>query len=256
MITKVDASSTSTSASATLRPPIRVSIYDGIPADGAPLLREYLRPFGAIPPSLPELVTNSLDDAFSWPRHYFDRIEKCFPPGILADLRDKHQLADRSGAYCGIDAMGVADNMICHALSQKLGVPLQPLRFRAAVEWDGYCQQELADMPSPPDHIFGDIKSFFKPGPLRRLLAMQQKGITVPLSALLPLVKSGRAVSRSAWCVTHNKICVHPRCTIHQGSPACTDMSQMGGRAGLDGSTMIDFAAWCCMRLEMEDRRN
>ncbi len=68
------------------------------------------------------------------PKHLFGVIDTMFAPGLLLDFKRRHQQADRSGAYCGIDAMGVADNLIIHTLSARLGCAMSPMPFRAAVE--------------------------------------------------------------------------------------------------------------------------
>lgn len=207
-----------------------------------------------MPPSCPPVnfrptVVRDLDGAFNWARDYFKVIHELMPPGILLDLKSKIENTDRSTAYSGIDAMGVADGTLCHVLGQLLGQPVRPMAFRAATECDLPCQAELLRMPVPPEHIFDDVKAFLRPSVLKDLQFMSTTGVQPPLQAFVPLVKSGKAVVDYAPCRVHGRVCKHPRTKMHQGSPACTDFSSMGSQEGTDGPTMAEFAAWAALRI-------
>ncbi len=111
-----------------------------------------------------------------------------------------------------------------------------------------HLHDELLELPTPPDHIFGDVKSFYVNSVLEELESLGKKGSKVSWSALRGIVHSGKAVKQSAWCFVHNKPCEHPRCNVHQASPSCVDFAWCGTRSGANGETMQDYAAWCCLR--------
>jgi len=142
--------------------------------------------------------------------------------------------------------------MLVHVLSEKVGAT-RPLPFKAAVERDGYFESELMASPNGPHHMFGDVKSFYRPDVLRHIQDLQAKNIDIPLTALVPLVKRGKAATTSAWCSRCNKVCEHPRCTLHQGSPSCMDCAHCGTKDGITGLTMPDLAAWAAMRRALKE---
>jgi hypothetical protein len=221
----------------------------------APVLRDYVRPLPSVPAPTP-VAARSLDEAFSWPRHFYENVRRSFPDGVLLDLKERFSIADRTSAYSGLDAMGVACNQLTHVLGQILGgAPLDPMPLRACTEWDPYLQAEILDGPHAPEHQYGDVKTFWAPGVLQTLANFEKRGIAVPLSALMSTIKAPGSVSTTAWCHIHKKPCTHPRATFHQGSPACTDVSPFGQRSGVEGTTMQDFAAWCALRLVLKDVR-
>jgi hypothetical protein len=111
-----------------------------------------------------------------------------------------------------------------------------------------YLHAELRESLTPPEHIFGDVKSFFVKEVLLELADLQKAGAKITFASLRGMIKSGSAVAHSAYCFVHGVVCKHPRCELHQASPACVDFSPCGRHAGSAGSTMPDFAAWCALR--------
>ena len=115
-----DAAASSTSRTA---PELHARLWRPIrmqpPPQQLPHVREYVKPPKHLP-KRPLLTTRSVDDSMSWPRHYYKTVQDVFPPGVLGDLANRFELMDRSGSFCGLDAMGITTGGLTHVLGQIL----------------------------------------------------------------------------------------------------------------------------------------
>ena len=148
--------------------------------------------------------------------------------------------------------------MLVHVLTRLLGrkqgseSAVKPLDHVAAVEMNAHCQKVLLDSPSPPAHLFTNQNHFWKPKVWKQIQSLRSGGVCISLESLVPLIK-GKPVRSAAFCICCKKICEHPRANMHQGSPPCVAFSSMGNHSTTEGDTMVDFAAWCAMRLLLEE---
>ena len=96
---------------------------------------------------------------------------------------------------------------MAHALSDKLGEQAMPPLHLASIEKNDQCQQEMADHPNRPCHQFSDMNIFWEPSLRARIDLIKAGGDQVALEALVPLIKSKRAVRTRAPCLVHGQEC-------------------------------------------------
>ena len=73
------------------------------------------------------------------------------------------------------------------------------------------------------------------------------------LKSLVPLINSKQAVLRCAPCLIHGQKCEVKKAMSHWAGPPCVDWSPQGSRGGHAGSTVVDWAAWAAMRIELQE---
>ena len=202
----------------------------------------------------PRPEVRDLSDMFSWASDYLDILEHVCPPGILHDLKTNIEETDRSSAFSGIDAPGVANCVLAHALSDRLHpTHVHPSPHRAATEWNKQCQQELLDHPNAPDHLFTDVEEFWTPEVRKTIQTLKDNKVTINLDSLMCLIIDGVGVQDVAHCAVHNGLCQHPRAKVHEAGPPCVNFSPMGNRDTTDGHTMTQFAAWASLRHRLQE---
>ena len=111
-------------------------------------------------------------------------------------------------SFSGIDAPTTAFLSLGLGLCQSLDLSMDHLprpRSTFAVEWQASCQQELLRHPHAAEHVFGDINDFFRPTLGAKLDSIVAEGKID--SVLWPLIKSGDAMRKEAFCVKHQKMC-------------------------------------------------
>ena len=128
--------------------------------------------------------------------------------------------------------MGIADRVISHALGDRLGWKVTPMKFLAAVERDEACQAELRDTPhlhgGEADHLFGDIEEFWAAQVTNVINKWKQKGVSIDLRTYVQVAKARNGIVPAAYCKVHDKFCLFPRAMFHQGSPPCTAFANFG----------------------------
>ena len=127
---------------------------------------------------------------------------------ILRDTLSAMREVSMSTSFSGVDTPATAWLMIGSALCDELQLNQTelPLPCNAfAIEKHSGCQQELLRHPHAADHVFCGLQDFWAPTLQAKLDDIDKKGMEEAL--LLPLLKSGKAVQRVAWCVRHQKLC-------------------------------------------------
>lgn len=134
-----------------------------------------------------------------------DTVEK---RSILRDTLSAMREVSMSTSFSGVDTPATAWLMIGSAICDELGLSQTELPSPCnafAIEKHTGCQQELLRHPHSADHVFCDLEHFWAPTVQAKLDDMENKGVEEAL--LLPLLKSGKAVQRFAWCVKHQRFC-------------------------------------------------
>ena len=127
---------------------------------------------------------------------------------VLKETLDNMQRVSMSTSFSGVDTPATAWMMLATTLTAELGMDPEdtPLPSNAfAVELHRGCQHELLKHPHSPEHVFGDITEFWSPSLKPKLQQISEQGLEE--SVLLPLIRSGKATCRSAWCVKHQRFC-------------------------------------------------
>ena len=197
-------------------------------------------------------VVTCLEDEFKWAQHNFCVAGRELSGRPPLDLYCEHAAQTMSTAFSGIDAAGVAENiMTCAAqgllLERSAGVtsPLQRGHHLCAIEWDPQCRIELKMMPHPPQCIFGDVMNFCSHS-LQNYCAHL---VDYDFEVLNPLFLEPGAVSLVSYCYACEKQCTYKHSHGHvQGSP-CTDFSSMGTLKGTCGKTICYWLAWSTLML-------
>lgn len=153
---------------------------------------------------------------FLWPSkllsgfydHKFNKGDKREKQDVLRDVLEDMRTCSMSTAFSGIDTPATAWMMVASALVDELGMDYADAPRPAnifAIERHAGCQVELMLHPHPAEHVFSDITEFWDPSLKMKLENMAELNLEQEL--LLPLIKSGKAVQRGAWCVKHQKLC-------------------------------------------------
>ena len=132
---------------------------------------------------------------------------------ILKGALDKMSEFSMSTSFSGIDAPGTAFLSLGLGLCQSLGLSPEHMprpRNSFAIEWLSCSQQELLRHPHAADHIFADISEFYQPALRRKLdtIVAEDKIQTL----LVPMVQSGKAMVKQAWCLRHQRMCEAGMC--------------------------------------------
>eukprot|EP00959_Pyramimonas_sp_CCMP1952_P066118 1380523-Pyramimonas_sp.AAC.1 len=98
----------------------------------------------------------------SWACDYLFVVRELFPNAVLNDLKKKFSTYTRASAFSGIDAPGVSNNVLAHALGDIMGCYVPSVPLMSAVEKDVDCRGELLSGPTPPAHMFTEIEHFWK----------------------------------------------------------------------------------------------
>ena len=123
------------------------------------------------------------------------------------------------------------------------------------MEWDYECQQELstlADGIGQDFCIFGDVSSFWRPE-LQEVVEALEKQPHFSVEVLSGLIKSRKAMRRSAWCVRHGKVCHLATARKHSAGSSCTAHSAQGLRLGLSDKNVLHLLSWIGQRLECQE---
>lgn len=157
--------------------------------------------------------------------------------------------------FSGIDAPGVAINMVEMEIERRLGRRMQRLTHSSAVEVYGPSQAELVNdlNPSKPAHLFKDMTDFLVPELKAEIKKIKGVGGAIKFQDLLPAIKSGRAVRRRAFCLVHKAECRVERCRMCWSGTPCVAWSSMGSNKGENDDSIICFMAWAGLQLEVED---
>jgi site-specific DNA-cytosine methylase len=152
-------------------------------------------------------------------------------------------VAHHVNAY-GID-LGLA---LLEALESHSGVAMEPFKNLAATEWFDESRHELMMGDHQPGCIFTDISEFYHKSVLVELQHILDKGGKLDFATLQPVLKSAMSVTDTAFCVRHQRRCVHPTADVHIAGTPCPDYSILGKGEGCDGPTMVYYCAWAAMR--------
>ena len=193
-------------------------------------------------------VVTCLQDEFKWSQNHFHvAASECEPDACSPlDLFRCHIAGTYSTAFSGIDAVGVATNMLC-ASAQNLTDGSQLVRGKhlCAIEWNGECITELKMMPHGPCCCFGNVMSFCSPDLQMYCKTLAEFGY----EELKPMFIRPGQVGTRAHCYMCDKECNYRHTHGHiQGSP-CTDFSSMGAQKGTNGSTICFWLAWAALML-------
>jgi hypothetical protein len=170
-------------------------------------------------------AVNSVTDLFDWADDAFDAISRVFGPSALQKLRNTLALTTYSTSFSGIDAPGVALNVIVNRMNKRVAaqasgtsafpVPTPKCRHLHAIEWFGESQRELAAGEHPPECLFADIAQFFDKRINKVLDSIETSGGTLAVKALLPLILSGKGARLEGYCLTHRRQCCLQKAKLH-----------------------------------------
>ena len=127
---------------------------------------------------------------------------------MLKDMMGAMSEFTMSTSFRGIDAPGTAFLALGMGLCQSLDLGMEHMprpRNHFAIEWLPASQRELLRHPHQAEHIFGDISDFYEPAVKARLDSIVNEGKINDI--LVPLIRSGHAMRRSAYCLRRQKIC-------------------------------------------------
>lgn len=68
-----------------------------------------------------------------------------------------------------------------------------------------------------------------------------------------PVISEGRAVTRSTWCMQHNRICTVKTAKRHIAGTSCRPFSKKGMRLGLLDCEVVFLLSWIAMRVELQE---
>lgn len=68
-----------------------------------------------------------------------------------------------------------------------------------------------------------------------------------------PVISEGRAVTRSTWCMQHNRICTVKTAKRHIAGTSCRPFSKKGMRLGLLDCEVVILLSWIAMRVELQE---
>ena len=108
-------------------------------------------------------------------------------------------------------------------------------------------------LPSPPQHLFGDLLQFINPT-VRRSIA----GLTAQLTLrnFEIVFKRPNTVADHGWCFVHGCTCRTESATLRVAGPPCVDWSSLGQQVGCLGPTVLAFMVWVpMMRSQQEPAR-
>ena len=148
---------------------------------------------------------------------------------------------------------GMAGHCLAAELAQFLKVEVPPPQHHSAVEYNASCQQELRHGPSNPLHLFADVNDFWKPAVKETLEKIQADGLPLNRNTLLPLIQSGKAVKRTAFCQVHQRECELEGCREGWMGFPCVSWSPQGQQSKDNGLDFMAFAAFAALTLEVED---
>ncbi|CAK9049373.1 Uncharacterized protein SCF082_LOCUS27458 [Durusdinium trenchii] len=124
------------------------------------------------------------------------------------------------------------------------------------IEWDSESQQELLLLakqdPENSPCLFGNIASFYRPE-MRDLIHSLQAKPGMSVEILAPLISEGRAITRTAWCLTHERLCSVKTARRHCAGTSCRPFSKKGMRLGLMDCETVYLLSWIAMRLELQE---
>ncbi|CAE7861900.1 unnamed protein product [Symbiodinium microadriaticum] len=215
-------------------------------------------PQGWEPPSvLEQPVIHDLPGMLAWPNHNIGALQRSvpLPSSVLGFLR--HALATREyrTMFSGVDAPGIAAHCIAAELASLLNVDkVQAPIHKSAVEYNPACQAELLQQQTcKPSCLFGDCQSFWIPRVRDTLEKLKKENAPLNRVTMMPLVKSGKACTRRAWCEVHKKHCdIQPARDLWAGFP-CVSWSPQGQRERDNGQDFLSFCAFAALTLELED---
>ena len=152
-------------------------------------------------------------------------------------------------------ARGIAAHCIAAELASLLNVDkVQAPIHKSAVEYNPACQAELLQQQTcKPSCLFGDCQSFWIPRVRDTLEKLKKENAPLNRVTMMPLVKSGKACTRRAWCEVHKKHCdIQPARDLWAGFP-CVSWSPQGQRERDNGQDFLSFCAFAALTLELED---
>lgn len=128
----------------------------------------------------------------------------------LREFADRLSSITISSAFSGIDTPATASLHLLWAANCELGRDVEDVLHRAprnlyAIEVASKSCDELIAHPHPPMCVFADIEEFWEPAVKTRVDSLIQSGLVQDV--LVPLVLSGKAAKREAWCCVHGKTC-------------------------------------------------
>jgi hypothetical protein len=189
-------------------------------------------------------VVSNQADAFAWAEDYLKVLQASDPHAFhrLSEVLTSDVIT-YSTAFSGIDAPGCAAACIASTFAWMTG--RQPARFvhESAIEVNVKCQKELANSPTGPKTLYGDILSFFKE-PLRSALA----NATHALESLIPLTKQADLIDLVQLDILSKSHVRLGRSRYHWAGLPCVNWSPAGDRQGTSGYSMATYAAWTALR--------
>ena len=132
----------------------------------------------------------------------------------LQGFVDRMSSSTISTSYSGVDTPMIATLQLAWAANSELGCPhdvwTSSPKNLFAVELAVKCREELATSPHPPQHIFRDLTEFFQPHIKNRIPSIVRSDLVH--TVLVPLVTSGSAMRREAYCTVHDCMCQAGAC--------------------------------------------
>jgi len=191
----------------------------------------------------------SIADAFAWPDDVLDTVVAHFGDEVLSRAALAADGLSLSTSFSGIGAPEHAHDALCKALALRSGKTIRQHHL-FAIDWNAGCRTELAQCPSPPQCIFGDIHGWLHARVQSKVVA-QLKSFT--LEQLMAIVTHANGLATTCYCHQHQTECPLRMATIHVAGPPCTDWSSFGSRLGEGGKTALALAIWIGHRLKLRE---
>ena len=201
-------------------------------------------------------VVASLKQASKWPTYACDVLAK-ETSGDGKTLLDEYADCLRGGysvssSFSGIGSTFVGADIMWSAAS-KLYKDLPQARHEFAIEISPESQKELIMLPNAPKHLFSNINQFWVE-PIRKYVSsIEDRPPRSILEIMTPIVKSGKSVRDSGWCLRCGKFCRLPETDSHEAGTPCVDFSAQGKEDGFEGKSTIALLCWISMRLLFQE---
>ena len=110
----------------------------------------------------------------------------------------------------------------------------------------------MSDSVNKPRCIFGNIQDFWQDILKSKLDNIRQNNLVDRV--LLPLVKSGEAIKKDAFCHSCQRVHSAEEADLHKAGTHCTAFSRKGLHQMLEDITVMDLMAWIGQRRLIQER--
>eukprot|EP00959_Pyramimonas_sp_CCMP1952_P097124 2030086-Pyramimonas_sp.AAC.1 len=198
-------------------------------------------------------VVESLEQCINW---FDDCVGRYGGSNWLERFAQQLAGIQLSSSFSGVGAGDIAMEMLIEGVRRHMSsscggcatIASPHHRNLFCVEFDRECQMELQLLPTPPEHLFGDILDFVNP---RCRSHFRQNYTRFSYEQLQGFINKGNFVKPTAPCVLHGGCeCDARRADIHIAGPPCVDFSSMSSDTkALQGPQLSCLMIWIALRM-------